>query len=131
MAEEHLDFFKEILKEEVNVKQVEITATTTDQLSVVLDLKLTPELKQEGLMREAVRNIQQARKQAGLDVDDRIDLVLETTDDKLTTVLQRPELTDTIKQETLAKSLRTTGKSDFTTTVKIESADLGIGVTKL
>jgi isoleucyl-tRNA synthetase len=43
---------------------------------VVLDIDLTPELEAEGVARDVVRLVQQARREAGLDVSDRIDLVL-------------------------------------------------------
>jgi len=39
---------------------------------VSLDLTLTPELKKEGLARDIVRNIQDARKQIGCDITDKI-----------------------------------------------------------
>ncbi len=44
---------------------------------VVLDTALTPELAAEGLARDLVRAIQQARKDAGLDLSDRISLVID------------------------------------------------------
>ena len=44
---------------------------------VVLDLTLTPELEAEGVARDVVRLVQDARKSTGLDVRDRIDLRLE------------------------------------------------------
>jgi isoleucyl-tRNA synthetase len=47
-------------------------------LTVALDLEVTPELAAEGLARELVRLIQDARKAAGLDVADRIELTVET-----------------------------------------------------
>jgi isoleucyl-tRNA synthetase len=43
---------------------------------VVLDTALTPELAAEGLARDLVRAVQQARRDAGLDVSDRIDLIV-------------------------------------------------------
>jgi len=44
---------------------------------VGLDLALTEELRQEGLARELVRSVQEARKEAGLDLSDRISLDIE------------------------------------------------------
>jgi isoleucyl-tRNA synthetase len=44
---------------------------------VVLDTTVTPELAAEGLARDVVRVVQQARREAGLDVTDRVDLVVE------------------------------------------------------
>jgi isoleucyl-tRNA synthetase len=42
--------------------------------TVALDLEITPELRRAGLVREAVRLVQDARKSSGLDVSDRIEL---------------------------------------------------------
>ena len=47
---------------------------STYPLKEALDLELTPELHREGLARELVRVIQDARKAAGLDVSDRVDV---------------------------------------------------------
>jgi isoleucyl-tRNA synthetase len=44
---------------------------------VVLDTTVTPELTAEGIARDAVRVVQQARRDAGLDVSDRIALSLD------------------------------------------------------
>ncbi len=40
--------------------------------TVALDLHITPELKRLGVARDAIRQIQEARKNSGLDVADRI-----------------------------------------------------------
>ena len=47
-------------------------------VTVALALEMTPELRREGLARELVRMIQDARKAGDLDVSDRIDLGVET-----------------------------------------------------
>jgi isoleucyl-tRNA synthetase len=47
---------------------------------VVLDINVTPELEAEGYARDVVRLIQQSRKDAGFDVSDRIELVLQVSD---------------------------------------------------
>jgi len=98
-------FYIGILLEELNVKQHELSANgDTDQkaLEVIVDATITPELKREGLMREVIRYVQNARKNAGLNVDDRI--VLEfVCDGELKKAID--EHIDTIKSETLAQEI--------------------------
>jgi isoleucyl-tRNA synthetase len=55
--------------------------------TVALDLSLTADLRAEGLAREAIRLIQDARKNAGLDVTDRILLRWSADDPGLATAL--------------------------------------------
>jgi len=50
-------------------------------ITVALDLEITPDLAREGLARELVRLVQDARKAAGLEVSDRIDLAVDAGDD--------------------------------------------------
>jgi isoleucyl-tRNA synthetase len=50
------------------------TVASGGGLTVALDLALTPELERAGLVREAVRLVQEARKGSGLAVSDRIEL---------------------------------------------------------
>jgi isoleucyl-tRNA synthetase len=50
------------------------TVASGGGLTVALDLTLTPELERAGLVREVVRFLQEARKNSGLDVSDRIEL---------------------------------------------------------
>jgi isoleucyl-tRNA synthetase len=66
---------------------------------VVLDTVITPELEAEGLARDVVRAVQQARKDAGLDVSDRIRLEIEGDG---IAVLAIREHQDLIASETLA-----------------------------
>ncbi|MBJ7356019.1 isoleucine--tRNA ligase [Nocardioides sp.] len=47
---------------------------------VVLDTEVTPELAEEGLARDLVRSVQQARRDAGLEVSDRIALTIAGSD---------------------------------------------------
>ncbi len=70
-------------------------------LTVALDLELTPELRLEGLARELVRLVQDARKAAGLEVTDRIVLGVEASGD-LVEAFDRHR--DYIAGETLAAS---------------------------
>jgi isoleucyl-tRNA synthetase len=69
---------------------------------VVLDTAVTPALAAEGLARDVVRAVQQARRAAGLDVADRIALVVEASPEVSAAVEQ---FRDFVTRETLAVSL--------------------------
>jgi isoleucyl-tRNA synthetase len=66
---------------------------------VLLNTVLTPELEAEGAARDAIRHIQQARKDAGLDVSDRISLTLRCDQSSLAALEAHREF---IANETLA-----------------------------
>ncbi|NCA93888.1 MAG: isoleucine--tRNA ligase, partial [Sphingobacteriia bacterium] len=76
LSEELLD----IIKEEVNVKSVEVCREfEIDDIkldssleNIYLNTEITPELKLEGQARELIRHIQEMRKEAGYEVDNRI-----------------------------------------------------------
>jgi len=53
---------------------------------VVLDSTVTPELAAEGLARDVVRVVQMARRDAGLDVSDRITVVVDAAADVVAAV---------------------------------------------
>ncbi len=59
-----------VVADELNIKAVTYDATLTER--VRLDIAITPALKQEGNVRELMRAIQDARKTAGLEPNDRI-----------------------------------------------------------
>lgn len=118
---EHFDF-EPILLDELNVKAVKVGK------EVAIDEKITPELKREGLMREVVRFVQNARKEAGLNVDDRIKLSLTASDKQLQTAIK--EHIETIKAETLAVDIADASKLAFETTAKIEGSQLIISLAK-
>ncbi len=66
---------------------------------VVLDTQLTPELEAEGFARDVIRAVQDERKNAGLNVSDRIRLTLTVPADKVAAVEAHRDL---ISRETLA-----------------------------
>ena len=61
---------------------------STSQVTVVLDTTISPELHLEGLAREIVSKVQSARKDAGLEVEDRIILSLKPGSDELTQAIE-------------------------------------------
>jgi isoleucyl-tRNA synthetase len=54
---------------------------------VTLDVRITPELAREGLARDVVRQVQELRKEANLEKEDRIELCLETASEELRTAI--------------------------------------------
>jgi len=65
--------FLEILKDEINVKEIVFDSSISDEIE--LDIKITQELKQEGLVRELVRAAQGLRHDAGLKSKDVVFLM--------------------------------------------------------
>jgi isoleucyl-tRNA synthetase len=138
------DEYDDIVKEELNVKEVirlkkkpvdpkktvvkNIQEGTLPDFGIKLDTHLTPELKREGLMREMVRNIQNTRKQADLQVDDRIHLSLVTEDKELAKAID--EHRATIMQETLAITLNEQKPEQYSAPVKVGGAKLTISLVK-
>ncbi|HBV58146.1 MAG TPA: hypothetical protein DEB73_02720 [Candidatus Magasanikbacteria bacterium] len=93
---------QQIVADELNIKKVEMNKKGTE-LKVELDVKITPELKKEGLAREIIRTINQKRKESGLTINDKV-IVKYQTDDKLLREVF-VEFNDEIKKSVLAKKL--------------------------
>jgi isoleucyl-tRNA synthetase len=69
---------------------------------VVVDTTVTPELAAEGLARDVVRVVQQARRDAGLDVSDRVTVVVEAPEEVTAAVRAHERL---VSKEVLADAL--------------------------
>jgi isoleucyl-tRNA synthetase len=76
---------------------------------VVLDLAVTAELKREGIARDVARIVQQARKDADLQVTDRIEVVVEAPGDIVSAVGEHEER---FREQTLTTSLWLVGAGD-------------------
>ena len=124
-------FLIDIAKDELNVKSVEIVTDSESesaQPSVVYDLTITPELKREGLMREIIRHVQSARKQAGLQIDDRIVLSISSDDSEISQAVDA--FADVIKAETLAVELNSVADESEKYDAKIEGKLVEISLKK-
>jgi isoleucyl-tRNA synthetase len=96
--------------------------------AVALQLDLDDELRREGAAREVVHAIQNARKGAGLQVEDRIDLALSGDDALMDAVRQHA---DYVAGETLAANLAFDGSAGgamHTETARIDGSELGIAL---
>jgi isoleucyl-tRNA synthetase len=86
----------QLIKEEVNVKKVSFGKT------VKLNIKITPELKEEGSLREITRAIQDMRKKSGLRKEDSIEIIFEAQE-KIANIFKKNK--KIILGETIAQSL--------------------------
>ncbi len=118
-------FFEGVIKEELNVQSVESTLISTGSLlspdkqgieDIALDSEITPELKLEGEMNEINRAIQEGRKKAGFNVEDRVHLGYQGKK----SVFEKFE--DEIKRKVLATTVTPGDITDaeYTATVNIE-----------
>ena len=119
------EYYEQIMAEELNVKEIRWIESLDEHLAdydvtegvikpeswVEISKHLTPELKREGLMREVIRHVQSARKKAGLQVDDRIELGITSSDSEITQAVNM--FADTIKAETLAVKLGSAAADDM------------------
>lgn len=119
--------YTDIVQDELNVKTVKYD-THKDEFEVSLDATITPALKREGYAREAIRFVQGARKKAGLNIDDRIQLSFSTTHQGLRKALQ--EHSDTIKSETLADSLEFDKTFAYEESSNVDDAPLTLSLEK-
>jgi isoleucyl-tRNA synthetase len=71
------DALIQLIKDEVNVKEVAMHLAEGQQLVVELDTALTPELEAEGEARGIVRKIQEERKKLETSLDEKVDVSLE------------------------------------------------------
>jgi isoleucyl-tRNA synthetase len=75
---------------------------------VVLDTTVTPELAAEGLARDVIRAVQQARRDADLDISDRISLTVTGDDDVWAATVAHQQL---IMTETLSTQFGSSGSA--------------------
>jgi isoleucyl-tRNA synthetase len=85
-----------------------------DGMLVALDTRITPELAKEGLAREVVREIQDARKRAALHISDRISAVVEAPPDYSAAIAV---WSDYIKEQTLATKIEVRSRDELAVTV--------------
>ncbi|MDQ6650211.1 MAG: isoleucine--tRNA ligase [Actinomycetota bacterium] len=90
--------------------------------TLALDLTLTPRLRRDGIAREVVRLIQDARRSSGLEVSDRIEAWWSGSDEELTLAVR--EAAEHIADEVLAPSL--TEGAPLADLAPHHDADLGL-----
>ena len=132
-----------VLKLDINGNDVELTeedllietaqtegyvSESDGETSVVLDTNLTPELIEEGFVREIISKIQTMRKEAGFEVMDKI-VVYAHGNDKIQDVMKAHE--DEIKSEVLADEMVLGETDGYVKEWSINKEAVTMGVKKL
>lgn len=121
---------------ELDVDDFEITAqdipgwivASEYGLTVALDVTISESLKQEGIARELVNRVQNLRKDSGLDVTDKIHLMIDTTAENQQAITSNQEY---IKNEVLAADIAFKSlNGDSTVTDLVTEADTKIQIVK-
>ena len=104
----------ELAKEDLLIDMAQVPGFVSEGdnfVTVVLDTNLTPELIEEGFVREIISKIQTMRKEAGFEVMNHIN-VFQDGNDKLAEILKRH--TEEIKKEVLADNILIGTMSGYT-----------------
>ena len=110
------EYYEQIIADEVNVKSVKVGEKS------YLDKHLTKELLKEGFIRELIRFVQAARKKAGLEVDDRIKLSIDTEISE--------NWQEMLKAEVLAVELERDNNYQYDEVVKVNGKNITISLEK-
>ena len=124
-----------LVKDELNVKKVSLVKEIAknlkvkkeNNLEVGLDIKITPELEEEGIVRQLIRYIQEMRKEAKYKVDDKISIFYQTENKKMLEILSK--FNDYIKKETLSLEIKKEkAKVDKEKKITIDEMEVWLGV---
>ncbi|MBA3380005.1 MAG: class I tRNA ligase family protein, partial [Chloroflexia bacterium] len=124
----------ELLPSEVLVnlrKREGYAAAQSADATVVLDTNLSPELIQEGVARDVVRAIQDARKQLELNIEDTIDMHFRTSERSVANAIEAHR--EYISREVLAMSLEPShdlSGAEGYARLKVGTAELEVVITK-
>ncbi|MDD4827908.1 MAG: DUF5915 domain-containing protein, partial [Bacteroidales bacterium] len=121
----------------VSVEKEDVTITSQDMpgwliavdgtLTLALDVTITPALQREGTARELVNRIQNLRKESGLEVTDKIIVVVESRQEVVESLQDYSEY---IAGQTLASSIQTAAHPHLPASVEWDEGTLAIHIEK-
>jgi isoleucyl-tRNA synthetase len=121
------DEYLELIKDEVNVKEIIVQK---GEYAVALDVTLTPALVREGTVREIVRRLNAMRKNAGLTIDDRVEVFVASSEPEVAIALE--EHGHALVAGVLGASLRTTGDApENAETFRANEFEMTIGFSRI
>ncbi len=121
----------DLIKDEVNVKEITLEVGENEIPEAELDIEISPELKIEGLSRDIVRQIQQARKEADFNIEDRIKVSYSTDNEKLNKSFadHKEYITSEILADELDKDVD--GEYEFEKDTEIEGMSLKLKLKRI
>ena len=122
-----VELSKEDLLIEV-LKDSEFVVESNPRVSVVIDVKLTPELINEGFIRELISKVQTMRKEAGFEVTDHI-VLGQSGNDRIAEIINNN--IETIKSEVLADEINTGKTEGFTKEWNLNTEHVILSVSKV
>src|SRR5574344_844194 len=141
LSQDQIASFETLGKIDINIENQIVTVETSDveiisedipgwlvsnegNLTVALEIELTEELRQEGMARELINRIQNIRKESGLEITDRIDVIVAPNEQVSTAV---ENFSDYIKSQVLADDIHVKENNgievnfdDFKLNIKVE-----------
>ncbi len=100
--EESVFELKDIIKNQLNVKEIIFENSTNKEIEVNLDTEITPELETEGFVRNIARAVQSLRKKKKLVKENKIALVIVCEKEM---ALRLTDFKENLKEKTNAKEL--------------------------
>ncbi len=119
--------YADLIKDELNVKEISFNKDESGELKVELDTNITVDLKEEGLLRELVRTINNYRKEIKLTLNDRIKIEYQTDDEMMKKVFG--QYNNELKKQTLAEEI-IVSESELAQ-VKVNDILIGLAVIKI
>ena len=120
----------ELIKDEVNVKEIIFDKKIKNEIE--LDTKITVSLKEEGIVREIIRNIQEMRKKAGLKPKDKILVQYSGTPDLNKILLKnKKSILEEAKVKNLTLREKSKGVFDVEKEIMVDNKKLWLAIKKI
>lgn len=137
-ADDMEKWMKELVADELNIKNISEVAQITHEdwttlsseslnLDVAVDTQITPELEEEGLFREIVRNVQAKRKSQKLQLEEKINVKFVTQDELVASTIK--DYKDQIKEATNSTDVSLDNQSPANPQ-KLNNREVEIEITK-
>jgi len=127
--------FLDLIREELNIEEVKIVKKLTEdqnwiiedeeKLKIALNTEITQKLREEGIIREFIRQVQEMRKREGFTPKDKISIYFSATPELANILLKNCKV---ILKETKAKELQVLKELKFALEIKIDQEKIWLRI---